>query len=198
MSDEKAKHLVRESDGLFWFNFDPRKAQILIEASSDEYVAMGEQSALDGADATQFNLWAVRRLTENKTSPSLAEGGEQKWRELALEAIAEFEDARGYASSYFTEKWGYDETSRRFAEQVRILESLAAVPQLEPRLTKEILNAMFREFWMRDDEIMAARKDSTDQPSWANGYAMCGASIIKAILEFSAAAPLPQPETREQ
>ena len=39
------------------------------------------------------------------------------WKALAEEAIEEFEDARGYASAYFTGKWGYDVTSAQFAER---------------------------------------------------------------------------------
>jgi hypothetical protein len=48
----------------------------------------------------------------------------ESWEELAREAVAEFEDARVYAGSYFTEKWGYDETSRRFAETIERFASL--------------------------------------------------------------------------
>ena len=44
------------------------------------------------------------------------------WRELALDAIQEFEDARGYASEYFTEKWGYDETSVSFQGRLATLD----------------------------------------------------------------------------
>ena len=43
------------------------------------------------------------------------------WKELAEEAIEEFEDARGYASAYFTGKWGYDVTSAQFAERLAAL-----------------------------------------------------------------------------
>jgi hypothetical protein len=50
----------------------------------------------------------------------------ESWEELAREAVAEFEDARGYAGSYLTEKWGYDETSRRFAETIERFASIRA------------------------------------------------------------------------
>ena len=52
----------------------------------------------------------------------------KEWETLAREAIAEFEDARGYASSYFAQKWGYDKTSADFQ---RRLESLTAISLLE-------------------------------------------------------------------
>ena len=39
------------------------------------------------------------------------------WRELAEEAITEFDDARGYAGEYFSQKWRYDATSALFAER---------------------------------------------------------------------------------
>ena len=60
----------------------------------------------------------------------------ESWEQLARESVAEFEDARGYASSYFTEKWGYDETSRRFAETIERLASLRARPQEPDELQK--------------------------------------------------------------
>lgn len=47
----------------------------------------------------------------------------EAWKALAKEAVMEFEDARGYANSYFAEKWGYDETSKRFADTIRALET---------------------------------------------------------------------------
>ena len=48
------------------------------------------------------------------------------WEALAREAVEEFDDARGYASdgyasAYFTKKWGYNETSVRFQERLAAL-----------------------------------------------------------------------------
>ena len=44
------------------------------------------------------------------------------WRKLAKEAVEEFEDARGYAGDYFTDKWGYDVTSAEFKQRIAFLE----------------------------------------------------------------------------
>ena len=76
------------------------------------------QARLDAADADlrAQNAWVDFTDHAHDDIAYLLERV-REWRALAEEAIEEFDDARGYASAYFTGKWGYDVTSAQFAER---------------------------------------------------------------------------------